>query len=70
MRELDELTGSYDLVTSFWNSLGYYDRATGERVLEFVAGAETTIVYNVKHMPDLEDLLLPPRPFRQAHGDD
>ena len=23
MRELDELGGSYDLVTSFWNSLGY-----------------------------------------------
>ena len=33
MRELDELTGSYDLVTSFWNSLGYYDRATDEWVL-------------------------------------
>lgn len=33
MRELDELTGSYDLVTSFWNSLGYYDRATDERML-------------------------------------
>ena len=31
---------------------------------------EVKIVYNVKHMPDLEDLLLPPRPFRQAHGDD
>jgi len=33
MRELDELTGSYDLVTSFWNSLGYYDRETDERIL-------------------------------------
>ena len=52
MRELDEVTGSYDLVTSFWNSLGYYDRATDERVLEFVAGAETTIVYMT-----VEDLL-------------
>ncbi len=31
---------------------------------------EVKIVYNVKHMPDLEDLLLPPRPFEQAHGDD
>ncbi|MEF8885067.1 MAG: ferredoxin Fer [Haloarculaceae archaeon] len=30
---------------------------------------EVKIVYNVKHMPDLEDLLLPPRPFEQAHGD-
>jgi len=31
---------------------------------------EVKVVYNVKHMPDLEDLLLPPRPFRQAYGDD
>jgi len=31
---------------------------------------EVKVVYNVKHMPDLEDLLLPPRPFEQAHGDD
>jgi ferredoxin len=31
---------------------------------------EVKIVYNVKHMPDLEDLLLPPRPFEQAHGDE
>ena len=31
---------------------------------------EVKIVYNVKHMPDLEDLLLPPRPFKQAYGDD
>ncbi|MFB6233396.1 MAG: ferredoxin Fer [Haloarculaceae archaeon] len=30
---------------------------------------ELTVVYNVKHMPELEDLLLPPRPFRQAHVD-
>jgi len=33
LRELDEWTGSYDLVTSFWNSLGYYDRETDERML-------------------------------------
>lgn len=33
LREIDEVTGSYDLVTSFWNSLGYYDRATDERML-------------------------------------
>jgi len=33
LRELDEWTGSYDLVTSFWNSLGYYDRETDERIL-------------------------------------
>jgi len=31
---------------------------------------ELKILYNVKHMPDLEDLLLPPRPFEQAHSDD
>lgn len=31
---------------------------------------EMRIVYNVKHMPELEELLLPPRPFRQAYGDD
>ncbi|MFB6152509.1 MAG: ferredoxin Fer [Haloarculaceae archaeon] len=30
---------------------------------------ELKVVYNVKHMPDLEDLLLPPRPFEQAHLD-
>ncbi|PSP92746.1 hypothetical protein BRC78_02695 [Halobacteriales archaeon QH_8_68_33] len=52
MRELDEVTGSYDLVTSFWNSLGYYDRATDERVFEFVAGAETAVIYMT-----VEDLL-------------
>jgi curved DNA-binding protein CbpA len=28
------------------------------------------ILYNVKHMPELEDLLLPPKPFEQAHADD
>jgi SAM-dependent methyltransferase len=33
LRELDEWTGNYDLVTSFWNSLGYYDRETDERML-------------------------------------
>jgi ferredoxin len=27
------------------------------------------VVFNVKHMPDLEDLLLPPRPWEQAHLD-
>jgi curved DNA-binding protein CbpA len=31
---------------------------------------ELKVVYNVKQMPDLEELLLPPRPFRQAHLDD
>jgi ferredoxin len=30
---------------------------------------ELKVVYNVKHMPDLEDLLLPPRPWKQAHLD-
>jgi SAM-dependent methyltransferase len=33
LRDLDEWTGSYDLVTSFWNSLGYYDRETDEQLL-------------------------------------
>lgn len=28
------------------------------------------VVYNVKHMPALEELLLPPRPFEQAYLDD
>ncbi|MFT4881030.1 MAG: ferredoxin [Natronomonas sp.] len=28
------------------------------------------LLYNVKHMPDLEELLLPPKPFEQAHADD
>lgn len=31
---------------------------------------ELKVVYNVKHMPELEELLLPPRPFEQAHSDD
>jgi len=30
---------------------------------------ELQILYNVKYMPELEDLLLPPRPFEQAHDD-
>lgn len=33
VRELDDWSGSYDLVTNFWNSLGYYDRETDEQVL-------------------------------------
>jgi curved DNA-binding protein CbpA len=28
------------------------------------------VVYNVKHLSALEELLLPPRPFEQAHADD
>lgn len=28
------------------------------------------VVYNVKHLPDLDDLRLPPRPFKQAQADD
>lgn len=31
---------------------------------------ELNVIYNVKHMPALEELLLPPRPFEQAHADD
>lgn len=37
-------------------------------------GAPTTgdvsVVYNVKHLPAVEELLLPPGPFAEAHGDD
>jgi ferredoxin len=28
---------------------------------------ELTVVYNLKHLPDLDDLRLPPHPFRQAY---
>jgi ferredoxin len=31
---------------------------------------ELEVVYNVKHMPELEDLLLPPDPFEHAYSDD
>ncbi|MFB6135388.1 MAG: ferredoxin Fer [Halobacteriaceae archaeon] len=31
---------------------------------------ELRVVYNVKHLPDLEDLRLPPHPFKLAHSDD
>ena len=30
---------------------------------------ELSVVYNVKHMPDLEELRLPPRPFERARDD-
>ncbi|MFT4922075.1 MAG: ferredoxin [Haloarculaceae archaeon] len=30
---------------------------------------ELKVLFNVKHMPKLEELLLPPRPFKQAHLD-
>jgi len=33
MRDLDELSGTYDLITVCWNSLGYYGRETDEAVL-------------------------------------
>jgi hypothetical protein len=28
------------------------------------------VIYNVKHLPGLDELRLPPRPFEQAHLDD
>ena len=28
------------------------------------------VIYNVKHLPGLDELRLPPRPFEQAHADD
>lgn len=31
---------------------------------------ELKVIYNVKHMPELEELLLPPDPFEQAYSDD
>ncbi|MCU4739843.1 (2Fe-2S)-binding protein [Halobacteria archaeon AArc-m2/3/4] len=31
---------------------------------------ELNVVYNVKHLPDLDELRLPPRPFEQAQVDD
>jgi ferredoxin len=31
---------------------------------------ELEVIYNVKHMPELEELLLPPKPFEAAHADD
>ncbi|MFC7193403.1 class I SAM-dependent methyltransferase [Halosimplex aquaticum] len=33
MRDLGEWSGSYDLITVFWNSLGYYGRETDLQVL-------------------------------------
>lgn len=32
--------------------------------------SELKVVYNVKDVPELEELLLPPRPFKQAYADD
>jgi hypothetical protein len=29
---------------------------------------ELKVIYNAKHMPELEDLLLPPQPFEQAYS--
>ncbi|AAG20271.1 ferredoxin [Halobacterium salinarum NRC-1] len=31
---------------------------------------ELRVVYNVKHLPGLAELRLPPYPFEQAHVDD
>lgn len=33
MRDLDGFGGKFDLITSFWNSLGYYDKATDVGIL-------------------------------------
>jgi ferredoxin len=32
--------------------------------------AEMKVVYNIKHLPELDELRLPPRPFEQAHAND
>jgi curved DNA-binding protein CbpA len=34
------------------------------------ATEEMKVVYNVKHLPDLDELRLPPRPFERAHAND
>jgi hypothetical protein len=31
---------------------------------------EMRVVFNVKHLPDLDELRLPPRPFEQARAND
>jgi curved DNA-binding protein CbpA len=31
---------------------------------------EMKVVYNLKHLPELDDLRLPPRPFKRAHATD
>jgi len=31
---------------------------------------ELEVIYNVKHLPYLDDLRLPPRPFEQAYAND
>lgn len=33
MRELDEWGGSFDLITNFWNSMGYYEKETDVEIL-------------------------------------
>lgn len=33
MRDLADFDGSFDLITNFWNSLGYYDKATDVEIL-------------------------------------
>lgn len=33
MRDLDEFHGSFDIITNFWNSMGYYDKATDVEML-------------------------------------
>lgn len=33
MRKLDEWNKTFDLITNFWNSLGYYDKATDVMIL-------------------------------------
>lgn len=34
MRDLDDLAGTYDLVTNMWTAFGYFDEATNEAVAE------------------------------------
>ncbi|MDY6765509.1 MAG: class I SAM-dependent methyltransferase [Halobacteria archaeon] len=38
MRELDEFDGSFDLITRFWNSLGYCDKTTDTELLSKMKG--------------------------------
>ena len=46
------------------------DRGIGLSCIGAPTTDELQVVYNVKHLPDVEDLLLPPGPFAEAHSDD
>ena len=50
----------------------YLEKGT-DKELMFVGAPitdEMRVVFNVKHLPDLDELRLPPRPFEQARAND